>query len=89
MVKVNFSGSASLTAQKWRKQLKILSIIKETGGEGYQTAKAYIKKAMVHYMLHLGDLYKGTFKNGLKHGIGNEHFGNRDYYKGEYVNGLP
>lgn len=44
---------------------------------------------MVHYMLHLGDLYKGTFKNGLKHGIGNEHFGNRDYYKGEYVNGLP
>lgn len=36
-----------------------------------------------------GDLYKGTFKNGLKHGLGSENFGNGDYYKGEYINGLP
>lgn len=31
----------------------------------------------------------GVFKNGLKHGVGNEKFGNGDHYKGEYVNGLP
>lgn len=29
------------------------------------------------------------FKNGLKHGRGQEYFFNGDSYKGEYVNGLP
>ena len=44
--------------------------------------KEYIKKIMVIINNILGDLYKGTFKNGLKHGLGSENFGNGDYYKG-------
>lgn len=31
----------------------------------------------------------GIFKNGLKHGEGTEWFGNGDFYKGEFVNGMP
>ena len=38
---------------------------------------------------YVGDSYFGSFKNGLKHGLGEQHFGNGDYYKGQYVNGLP
>jgi hypothetical protein len=41
------------------------------------------------HLAYLGDLFVGSFKNGLKHGTGSEHYGNGDYYKGEYVNGLP
>lgn len=51
--------------------------------------KVCIKKTMVMINNISGDLYKGTFKNGLKHGLGSENFGNGDYYKGEYINGLP
>lgn len=51
--------------------------------------RGYPPESQWYFLYYLGDLYKGTFKNGLKHGIGSEHFGNGDFYKGEYVNGLP
>jgi hypothetical protein len=35
----------------------------------------------VHQKIN-GDLYTGSFKNGLKHGEGAEIYGNGDYYKG-------
>ena len=37
---------------------------------------------MVKVDFYLGDTFTGTFKNGLKHGLGQEYFGNGDYYKG-------
>ena len=44
--------------------------------------KVFIRNVMVNNINYLGDLYKGSFKNGLKHGVGSEKFGNGDYYKG-------
>ena len=52
------------------------------GGEDSLMARGFIKKLMVIKILIIGDLYAGNFKNGLKHGLGTENFGNGDYYKG-------
>ena len=55
----------------------------DNGGEVYQMVKECITKLMVLLdNIDLGDLYLGIFKNGLKHGLGTENFGNGDYYKG-------
>lgn len=48
-----------------------------------------IKKQIFHgegtlYYNDTGDLYKGTFKNGLKHGLGEFHYYNGDKYIGEF-----
>jgi hypothetical protein len=62
--------------------LKMYNIIKVIGGEDFLMVKVFIRNVMVNNINYLGDLYKGSFKNGLKHGVGSEKFGNRDYYKG-------
>lgn len=47
----------------------------ENGGEDYLMVLVFIKKLMVNIFYYEGDLYTGSFKNGLKHGEGNEYFG--------------
>jgi hypothetical protein len=42
----------------------------DSGGVGYLMGKVFIKKSMVFLILIIGDLYTGSFKNGLKHGEG-------------------
>jgi hypothetical protein len=50
--------------------LKMFNIIKVIGGEDFLMVKDFIKNVMVININYLGDLYKGSFKNGLKHGVG-------------------
>ena len=42
----------------------------DNGGEVFLMVKVFIKKLMVLLSIILGDLYTGSFKNGLKHGSG-------------------
>ena len=73
----NFSGSTSPRSIKSK-----YSIMMENGGVAYQMEKAFIKNIMVHFHVIAGDSFCGTFKNGLKHGFGQEYFENGDFYKG-------
>lgn len=61
---------------------RMFNTIKVIGGVDFLMVKVFIKSAMVNDKKYLGDLYRGNFKNGLKHGVGTENFGNGDYYKG-------
>ncbi len=54
----------------------------DNGGEVYLMDKEFIKKLMVLLSFIIGDLFTGSFKNGLKHGSGSQYYGNGDYYKG-------
>jgi len=62
----NFFGLTFLP--KTQKRTIMSSIIKEIGGADYQMVKEFIKKLMVLNLIILGDMYTGSFKNGLKHG---------------------
>lgn len=70
--------------------MNLSNITMVNGGEDYQTVLGFIKRLMVNiFGISIGDLYTGSFKNGLKHGEGSEYFGTQETYKGEYINGLP
>ena len=47
---------------------KMWNIMMENGGADYLMDLESIKKSMVSFFTNLGDLYTGSFKNGLKHG---------------------
>lgn len=73
----NFSGSMWVQNQRHR-----FNFLMGSGGEVFLMVMVFIKSIMVKVDFYLGDTFTGTFKNGLKHGLGQEYFGNGDYYKG-------
>lgn len=66
MVMDNFSGLISQV--KTQNKINMFNIMMESGGVVYPMDKALIKELMVIFVVILGDLYTGHFKNGLKHG---------------------
>ena len=66
-----------------------VNFIAVVGGMGCPPEREYTKELMVKFCMSSGDVYRGEFRNGLKHGEGMEKFGNGDSYTGLYVNGLP
>lgn len=66
------SSSGLISSRRQKKAVKEkFSIMMESGGEDFLMEMECIKKLTVPYfIIFLGDLYMGTFKNGLKHGMG-------------------
>lgn len=48
--------------------MNMYSIMRAIGGEGYLMEMEFIRKLMVMIFVTVGDMYTGSFKNGLKHG---------------------
>ena len=70
MEMANFSGLICFLRQRDKISVKY-SIMMDNGGVDCLMGKVYIKKSMVNVsFICLGDLFSGTFKNGLKHGLG-------------------
>lgn len=70
MEMVNFSGLICFPRRREKTNGKY-SIMMGNGGADCLMGKAFIKKSMVNISFYLlGDLFSGTFKNGLKHGLG-------------------
>lgn len=63
---VNSSGL--IYQAKTPNKTNMWNIMMENGGVDYLMVLESIKKSMVSFLTNLGDLYTGSFKNGLKHG---------------------
>ena len=51
------------------KQTNSYSTMTDSGGAAYPTAlESTNESTVLLYLIHIGDLYTGNFKNGLKHG---------------------
>lgn len=66
--------------------LQTATITTENGNITGRKGTGYIC-TRVRLRLQIGSVYKGQFKNFLKHGTGEERFSNGDVYIGQYADG--
>jgi hypothetical protein len=67
----SFFGTLSVRSHAPKTHKYSSNIIREIGGAAFLMERASIIGQMVtKFLNHLGDIYIGDFKNGLKHGSG-------------------